>query len=106
MLDHLANPSVLGYPDFRQCFELHTDASQYGLVAVLCQKQDGKTSVIGYDSRSLSKAERNYHFNSGKLEFLVLKWALSEHFRECLYHALLFVVYTDNNPLTYVLSTA
>ena len=52
------------------------------------------------------KAERNYHLHSGKLEFLALKWAVCEHFTDYLYHAPHFVVYTDNNPLTYVLSTA
>ena len=62
--------------------------------------------VIGYGSRSLTKAERNYHLHSGKLEFLALKWAVCEHFRDYLYYAPHFVIYTDNNPLTYVLTTA
>lgn len=44
--------------------------------------------------------------NSGKLEFLALKWAICTKFRDCLYYAPTFTVYTDNNPLTYVLSTA
>lgn len=44
--------------------------------------------------------------HSGKLEFLALKWAICERFRDYLYHAPHFVVYTDNNPLTYILSTA
>jgi hypothetical protein len=44
--------------------------------------------------------------HSGKLEFLALKWAVSEQFRDYLYYAPRFVVYTDNNPLTYVLTTA
>ena len=61
--------------------------------------------VTGYDSRSLTKAEKNY-FHSEKLEFLALKWAICEHFRDYLYHASDFIVYTDNNPLTYVLTTA
>ena len=43
--------------------------------------------------------------HSGKLEFLALKWAVSEQFRDYLYYAPRFVVYTDNNPLTYVLTT-
>lgn len=44
--------------------------------------------------------------HSGKLEFLALKWAVCERFQDYLYHAPHFTVYTDNNPLTYVLSTA
>ena len=62
--------------------------------------------VIGYGSRSLTKAERNYHLHSGKLEFLALKWVVCEHFRDYLYYAPHFVIYTGNNPLTYVLTTA
>lgn len=41
-----------------------------------------------------------------KLEFLALKWAITEQFRDYLYYAPKCVVYTDNNPLTYVLTTA
>ena len=33
-------------------------------------------------------------------------WAVCEQFRAYLYYAPSFTVYTDNNPLTYVLSTA
>ena len=62
--------------------------------------------VIGYGSRTLTTAEKNYYLHSGKLQFLALKWAVSEHFRDYIYYAPSFVVYTDNNPLTYVTSTA
>ena len=40
-----------------------------------------------------------------KLEFLTLKWAITDKFKDYLY-GVQFTVYTDNNPLTYVLSTA
>ena len=40
-----------------------------------------------------------------KLEFLALKWALTDQFYEYLYGNS-FAVYTDNNPLTYILTTA
>lgn len=62
--------------------------------------------VIGYGSRTLTPAEQNYHLHSGKLEFLALKWAVCDKFRDYLFHAPHFTVYTDNNPLTYVLTTA
>ena len=39
-----------------------------------------------------------------KLEFLALKWAVTEHFREYLLYQP-FVVKTDNNPLIYIMST-
>lgn len=104
LIDALTEPPVLGYPDFAQPFVLHCDASQNGLGAVLYQCQQGMMRVIAYGSRTLSQSEKNYH--SGKLEFLVLKWAICERFRDYLYHASSFIVYTDNNPLTYVLTTA
>ena len=85
LLDHFVSPPILGYPDFSKSFALHTDTSQEGLRAVLYQKQDGKMRVIGYGSRSLTKAEKNYYLHSGKLEFLALKWAVCERFRDYLY---------------------
>jgi len=106
LVDCLANPPILGYPDCSLPFVLHTDASNEGLGAVLYQRQSGKMRVIGYGSRTLTTAEKNYHLHSGKLEFLALKWAVCEQFRDYLYYAPSFTVYTDNNPLTYVLSTA
>ena len=106
LIDCLIQPPILGYPDYGLPFVLHTDASQEGLGAVLYQEQNSKLRVIGYASRSLTPAERNYHLHSGKLEFLALKWAVCDHFRDQLYYASHFTVFTDNNPLTYVLSTA
>ena len=84
-------------------FILHTDASEDGLGAVLYQVQEGKQRVIAYASQSLTRSERNYPVH--KLEFLALKWAITDKFHEYLYGSQ-FQVYTDNNPLTYVLTTA
>ena len=71
--------------------------------AVLSQKQeDGWFHPVAYGSRALTTHEENYH--STKLEFLALKWAITEHFKEyLLYHP--FLVKTDNNPLTYIMTT-
>lgn len=103
MKKRLSTPPVLGYADYRLPFELHTDASSHGLGAILYQCQDNVKRVIAYASRGLSKAERNYATH--KLEFLALKWAVCEKFHDYLYgHDC--TVYTDNNPLTYVLTTA
>ena len=60
-------------------------------------------AVIAYASRSLTKAES--HYPAHKLEFLALKWAVVEKFHKYLYGST-FDVYTDNNPLTYVLTMA
>ena len=95
---------ILAYADYTKPFRLHTDASEKGLGAVLYQAQaDGTDRVIAFASRSLSKTERNY--DAHRLEFLALKWAVTERFHEYLYGGT-FEVYTDNNPLTYVLTTA
>ena len=37
---------------------------------------------------------------------MALKWTITEKFRDYLYYSVPFSVYTDNNPLTYVLSSA
>ena len=95
---------VLGYADFTKPFIVHTDSSLDGLGAVLYQKdEDSKMKVISYASRSLSKSEKLYPAH--KLEFLALKWAITDKFKDYLYGAH-FEVYTDNNPLTYVLTSA
>jgi hypothetical protein len=94
---------VLAFADYSKPFVLHTDASLDGLGAVLYQEQDGKERVIGYASRSLSSSERNYPVH--KLEFLALKWAVTDKFHDYLYGNN-FKAKTDNNPLTYVLSSA
>ena len=106
LLNCLAIPPVLAYPKYDMPFILHTDASNSGLSAVLYQRQEGKMRVISYASRTLTPSERNYNYHPGKLEFLALKWAVCDEFRDILYHASEFTVYTDNNPLTYIMSTA
>ena len=59
--------------------------------------------MISYACRSLTKSETKYLVH--KLEFICLKWAITEHIHEYLYGNT-FDVYTDNNPLTYVITTA
>ncbi|KAJ8010531.1 hypothetical protein DPEC_G00076050 [Dallia pectoralis] len=98
LIDMLTSPPILAYPDFNLPFTLHTDASERGLGAILYQRQDGRLRVIAYGSRTLTTAERNYRLHSGKLEFLALKWAVCEKFRDYLFYAPHFTVYTDNNP--------
>ncbi|CAB4025594.1 Hypothetical predicted protein [Paramuricea clavata] len=85
LLSHVTRAPVMAYPDATRPTILHTDASENGLGVVLYQKQ----------------APRN---RSGKHEYLALKWAICDHFRD--YYSPPFEVFTDNNPLTYVLSSA
>jgi len=99
----LMSPPILGYPNFDLPFELHVDASLLGLGAILYQDQGGHPRVIAYASRGLTRSELNY--SAYKLEFLALKWAVCEKYRDYL-NGQRFTVKTDNNPLTYVLSSA
>ena len=106
VIDYLKSPEIIAYPDFEKPFFVNCDASGDGLGAVLYQKQNDINRVISYASRTLTDAEKNYHLHSGKLEFLALKWALTEKFGDYLKYGAPFVVFTDNNPLTYILTTA
>lgn len=101
----LTNTPVLAYADFSLPFILEVDACQNGLGAVLSQEQEGKVRPLAYASRTLSRAEKRMpNYSSMKLEFLALKWAMAEKFREYLLgHKC--IVWTDNNPLSH-LSTA
>ena len=103
VIDKLTNPPVLAYEDYSLPFKVHTDASLNGLGAVLYQTQEGVDRVIAYASRSLKPSEKNYPAH--KLEFLALKWSVTEKFHDYLYGSS-FEVITDNNPLTYILTTA
>ena len=99
----LVSAPILGYANSKLPFELHTDASGTALGAVLYQNQEDGKKVISYASRGLTKSEARYPAH--KLEFLALKWAVCEKFRDYLYSAP-FTVLTDNNPMTYVLTSA
>ena len=94
---------VLAFADYTKPFILETDASKEALGAVLSQKQeDGTIRPVAYGSRTTTQGEKNYH--STKLEFLALKWAVSDEFRDYLI-VQKFLVKTDNNPLTYIFTT-
>ena len=93
---------ILAFANYTKDFLLKTDTSKKGLGVVLSQKQaDGCYHSVAYGSRALTAHEKNYH--STKVEFLVLKWSIMEHFKEyLLYQA--FLVRTDNNPLMYIMT--
>ncbi len=103
IIDKLTSSPVLGFANPKLPYTLHTDASTTGLGAALYQEQDGQSRVIAYASRGLSRSEARYPAH--KLEFLALKWAITEKFHDYLYGNY-FRVVTDNNPLRYILTTA
>ncbi len=61
LIRYVAKDPVLEAPQSNLPYKLETDASAYGIGAVLFQKDKrGKHKAIGYASRSLNQAERNY----------------------------------------------
>ena len=97
------NSPVLALADYMMDFFLKMDASKEGLGAVLSQKQGNRQfHLVAYGSWALTTHEKNYH--STKLEFLALKLAITEHFKEYLLYQP-FLVKTNNNPLTYISTT-
>ena len=97
------NSPVLAFANYTKDFLLKTDAFKEGLGVILSQKQEyAWFHLVAYGSQALTTHEKNYH--STKLEFLALKWAVMEHFKEYLLYQP-FLVKTDSNPLTYIITT-
>ena len=94
----LITPPVLHLANFSKPFLLETDSSREGLGGVLSQKGDnGWYHPLAYGSQTLSQMEKNYQ--QLKLEFLALKWAVMEHFKEYLMGSE-FAVRMDNNIMS------
>uniref|UniRef100_A0A3B1ISM8 Gypsy retrotransposon integrase-like protein 1 n=1 Tax=Astyanax mexicanus TaxID=7994 RepID=A0A3B1ISM8_ASTMX len=103
IINKLTSAPVLAYANPKLPYILHTDASTTGLGAALYQEQNGQIRAIAFASRGLSHSESRYPAH--KLEFLALKWAVTEKFSDYLYGNS-FTVITDSNPLTYILTSA
>eukprot|EP00731_Ephydatia_muelleri_P031115 Em0022g629a len=92
----LVSPPILAYPDFKQPFLLHTDASDAAIGAVLSQVQGDTERVIAYWSRKLQKAERNY--STTEREALAVVASLKEFYPYV--YGFPCKLITDHNPLT------
>lgn len=92
----LSHAPVLAFPRFDLPFILHTDASNVGLGAVLMQEHEGNLRPIGFASRVLTSAEKNYSVTDR--EMLAIVWAL-KYFRDIIL-GYKVMVHTDHMPLT------
>ena len=97
----MTSAPILAFANYALPFIVQTDASGTGLGAVLSQIQNGCERVIVYGSRGLTPSESRYP--AQKLEFLALKWSVTDKFRDYLFGGQ-FTVLTDNNPLVYITS--
>ena len=80
---------------------VQTDASNYGLGAVLCCEVDGEERVVAYASRQLKNSEMKYA--PIMKECLAIVYALKT-FHYYLYGQQYFAIFTDHCPLTYLKS--
>ena len=96
---HLITPPILAYPDWSKDFMLFTDASNYGLGAILSQlNNEGHEVVIAYASRHLSQSEMKY--SATEKEALAVVFG-AKHFKHYLTgnH---FTIISDARPLVWL----
>jgi len=91
---------ILSLPKEEGELILDTDASNFGIGAVLSQKQDGVEKVISYFSRVLSRAEKNYCVTRRELLSIIESIKTFHHYL----YGRKFLVRTDHASLKWLLS--
>ena len=72
----LTTAPIVRAPNWKLPFEVMCDASDFGIGAVLGQREDGKPYVIYYASKTLNEAQRNY--TTTKKELLAVVFVLDK----------------------------
>lgn len=76
LIAKLTSTPVLGFADPTLPYILHTVASTTGLEAALYQEREGQVRIVAYASHGLLPSKSRYPAH--KLEFLALKWSVTE----------------------------
>jgi hypothetical protein len=87
----ITNDVILSFPDFDKPFEIHTDASDFQLGAVIMQER----RPVAFYSRKLNPAQRNY--TTGKREMLSIVETLRAYMNILLGHEI--ILYMDHQNL-------
>ena len=94
----LVSAPCLHAPNHRLPFILQTDASGVGISGVLSQNVDGEEHPVGYVSRQLNKAERNY--TATEWECLAVVWSIGQF--ESFLIDKPFTIVTDHSALQWL----
>jgi len=98
----LVEEPILALPSDSGTYVLDTDASDYGLGAILSQRQANQEKVIAYASRTLGKPEQKYE--TTRKELLAIVTGLKQFCQYLLGRH--FVIRTDHAALTWLRRTA
>ena len=71
----LTQPSILRMPDTKGIFRLMSDTSILATGAALYQFQDNNYYIVGYNSKKLPEAAKNYSITELELFGLVIKYS-------------------------------